>query len=515
VGVAVGDFNGDSQSDLAITNSDSTVSVLLNNSAPIMLTGSPATGTISSAPEAPTAITVVAGTSGQSAVVNTAFAVPLAVDVRNAAGHLVQGVSVTFTAPASGPSGLFGNTISITVVTNASGRATAPAFIANTLAGSYMVTAQAAGGSNPTASFSLTNAPAPASSFTLTVLPASVVAGTPSMLTVTARDPFNNIATGYTGTVHFLSTDPNATLPPDYTFTAADHGVHTFVGLILQTAGIHFVTAYDTVDLRIDGISPGIRVLPAAADHLAVTTSAADPQVAGTPFDVSVTVQDAYGNTVPGYIGTVTFSSGDPYGATLPDDYTFTPGDQGTVTFPGGATLYTAGTWDITATDTTSGITGSAFVNVVAAPAVAFQVLAPAVVASGTPFDVIVVAVDAYGNTDTNYTGTVTFSTSDGDPGVVLPPDYTFQPADAGVATFPGGVTLITPGDQLLTITDTDSGIMGSTSVTVSSPGAARRRSEAGREMIRGAAFDGLYIVLGRRRGRGPAGDELFIDPLG
>jgi hypothetical protein len=189
--------------------------------------------------------------------------------------------------------------------------------------------------------------------------------------------------------------------------------------------------------------------------------------VAGTPLDSAITVEDQFNNTVTGYTGTIHFSSADPYGATLPADYTFQPTDQGTATFPGGATLYTAGTWDVTATDTSSGITGSASVNVVAAPAVAFRVLAPASVASGTPFDVTLAAVDPYGNTDTHYQGTVTFATSDPDPGVVLPPDYTFQPSDAGMATFPGGVTLIPPGDQTLTVTDTVSGITGGATVTV------------------------------------------------
>jgi hypothetical protein len=74
--------------------------------------------------------------------------------------------------------------------------------------------------------------------------------------------------------------------------------------------------------------------------------------------------------------------------------------------------------------------------------------------ALGVPFDVTVSAVDAYGNIDTNYQGTVTFSTSDADRGVVLPADYTFQPSDQGSVTFAGGVTLMTPGYQALTVTD-------------------------------------------------------------
>jgi hypothetical protein len=136
-------------------------------------------------------------------------------------------------------------------------------------------------------------------------------------------------------------------------------------------------------------------------------------------------------------------------------------------TFAGVTALYTAGTWDVTATDTQSGITAAAFVNVQAAPAVALQLVVTASAASGVPFDVTVIAVDAYGNTDTNYTGTLTFSTSDGDPGVVLPPNYTFQPGDQGQVTFLGGFTLITPGSQTLTATDPLSGISGSITVTV------------------------------------------------
>jgi hypothetical protein len=197
--------------------------------------------------------------------------------------------------------------------------------------------------------------------------------------------------------------------------------------------------------------------------------------IAGAPFDITVQALDANGNIATGYTGTVTFTSGDPYGASLPNNYTFQPSDQGVHTFPGGATLYTAGTWDVTATDINSGITGSAYVTVQAAPAVSLAVFAPPTASSGVPFDVTVIAQDPYGNTDTNYRGTVTWTTTDQDPAVVLPGDYAFQPSNQGMVTFPGGVTLITPGDQFLYATDTVSGINGSADVYVtSSPGANR-----------------------------------------
>ena len=53
-------------------------------------------------------------------------------------------------------------------------------------------------------------------------------------------------------------------------------------------------------------------------------------------------------------------------------------------------------------------------------------------------------------------------ATTDTDPNVVLPPDYTFSRADGGMATFAAGVTLFTPGGDTLTATDPLTGITGS-----------------------------------------------------
>ncbi len=45
---------------------------------------------------------------------------------------------------------------------------------------------------------------------------------------VVAQDAGHGVATNYTGTVHITSSDPTATLPPDYTFTTADNGIAPF-----------------------------------------------------------------------------------------------------------------------------------------------------------------------------------------------------------------------------------------------------------------------------------------------
>jgi hypothetical protein len=87
--------------------------------------------------------------------------------------------------------------------------------------------------------------PAAASQFILTA-PASVIAGVQFSLTVKVEDAYGNVVTGYTGTVHFSSTDSTATLPRNYTFTAADKGVLTFTGLVLRTRGYQKIKITDT-----------------------------------------------------------------------------------------------------------------------------------------------------------------------------------------------------------------------------------------------------------------------------
>jgi hypothetical protein len=101
------------------------------------------------------------------------------------------------------------------------------------------------------------------------------------------------------------------------------------------------------------------------------------------------------------------------------------------------------------------------------ASASAFVVAVPDTVVSGTPFDVTVHAVDAFGQVAFGYTGTVTFSVTDTDPAVVLPLDYTFTAGDQGRHTFTGGFILITPGNWTLTVADLANGLSIDVPLTV------------------------------------------------
>jgi hypothetical protein len=311
--------------------------------------------------------------------------------------------------------------------------------------------------------------PAAAKTFTVAGFTSPTTAGDSHGFTVTAKDPYGNLATGYTGTVHFTSSDRQALLPGNYTFLVGDAGIHAF-SATLKTAGTQSITARDTVTTTIVGTQTGIKVNPAVVSQLKIL--APRTATAGSPFDVTVTAQDAYGNTTPSYTGTVHFTSTDARG-TLPADYTFTSGDAGQHLFSSGVTFKTAGARTVKATDTaTSSIAGSATLTVVAAAASSLAVSAPTTATAGTAFTFTVTARDPYGNKATGYRGTVHFTSTD--PQAVLPADYTFTATDNGAHSFSNGATLKTAGTQSLTATDTVSAtITGQATIHVNAAAAS------------------------------------------
>ena len=195
---------------------------------------------------------------------------------------------------------------------------------------------------------------AESSSLVLTGFPDDDVAGSKEDITVIAFGPDGSgIDTGYTGTVEFSSSDPNASLPAAYTFTAADAGVHTFT-ISLYTAGIQSITVSDPAH-QLSLTQSNINVNPAAATSLRVGVTS--PVIAGVPNSITVTAYDAYGNVATGYTGTVAFTTSDPIGA-MPANYTFNWYNGGVESLT--ATLNLVGTQTITVTDTaTASITGS------------------------------------------------------------------------------------------------------------------------------------------------------------
>ena len=313
--------------------------------------------------------------------------------------------------------------------------------------------------------------------------PATATNGTAFNFTVTALDATNATVTGYTGTVHFTSTDAQAVLPANATIT---NGTGTF-SATLKTNGVQTITATDTVTAAITGTSGAITVsTPAAATHFSV--SAPGTATAGTAFNFTVTALDATNATVTGYAGTVHFTSTDGQ-AVLPANATLS---NGVGTFS--ATLKTNGSQSITATDTvTSSISGTSATILIggAAPATHFSVTAPGTATSGTAFNVSVTALDASNAVATGYTGTVHFTSTDGQ--AVLPANSTLA---NGVGTF--SVTLKTIGSQTVTATDTVTpSITGTTgAVTVGAAAATHFTVSAPATATNGTALNFTVTAL-------------------
>jgi hypothetical protein len=94
----------------------------------------------------------------QMTAMNTLFATGLQAAVTDLSGNPLSGVTVMYSAPASGPSASFGTLANTSVVTDSAGIAVAPPLMANGIEGSYTVTANIPSVEMP-AYFSLINTP--------------------------------------------------------------------------------------------------------------------------------------------------------------------------------------------------------------------------------------------------------------------------------------------------------------------------------------------------------------------
>src|SRR5262252_2656508 len=86
--------------------------------------------------------------------------------------------------------------------------------------------------------------------------PANIPSGTPFNFTVTALDAANNNVAGYSGTVHFASSDPHAQLPKDSTLVSGNGAFSA----TLTTAGNQMISATATASASITGSSHSINV---------------------------------------------------------------------------------------------------------------------------------------------------------------------------------------------------------------------------------------------------------------
>ena len=122
-------------------------------------------------------------------------------------------------------------------------------------------------GATSATSSTIAVSPAAASQFILSGLASTAGVGASNSFTISAKDPYGNVATGYTGTVTFTSTDASAGLPVSHTFSTSDKGVFT-ASIIFNTAGTQTVTASGG---GISTTSSGVTVSPTGTITLAAS----------------------------------------------------------------------------------------------------------------------------------------------------------------------------------------------------------------------------------------------------
>ncbi len=263
---------------------------------------------------------------------------------------------------------------------------------------------------------SITVSPATASVLVLSGFP-STTAGAVQNFTVTALDPYGNRATGYTGTIHFESSDDRATsgsgLPTDYTFRAGagqDNGEHVF-SAVLKTAGSQSITAQDTASGTIAGTQSGIVVSPAAATSLVFgqqpTKATAGAAITPAP---TVLIEDVYGNVVTGDSSTVTLTLS---GATFEggSNALTAHASEGVATFSG-LKIDLAGSDSLSASDGSlapSGASHSFTISPAAAVRLVFHTQPSATATAGQEFTTQpqVYELDEFGNLETLDSSTV------------------------------------------------------------------------------------------------------------
>jgi hypothetical protein len=279
-------------------------------------------------------------------------------------------------------------------------------------------------------------------------------AGVAFNIRITARDALNNTVTSFTGTVQITS---NATLQGAPVPSAA------FVNGVLAWQAVTVTSAQSGTTLSAtdpgsgaNGTSNAFTVNPAGLGNFLVEAAGGGniaPQTAGAAFSIRVTARDGFNNTVTGFTGTVNLTT--TAGTISPTSLSFAGTDLGVRTVS--VTLTQAGTGKtITAADPATGNTGTsngftvnpaALVNFLVEDAPGGNIPPQT---AGASFRIRVTARDAFNNTVTGFTGTLTLSTT---AGTISPTSLTFGSADLGVRTV---LVALTQAGTGKTVTATD-----------------------------------------------------------
>jgi hypothetical protein len=199
--------------------------------------------------------------------------------------------------------------------------------------------------------------PGAAAKLAFTVQPSNVVASATiaPAVQVSILDTFDNLVTSATDNVTVaIGNNPSSGTLSGTTTVAAVNGVATFSNLSINLVGTGYTLAASSGSLT-GATSSAFNVTHGPLHHFLVKAAGGGDigaQLAGTPFNVQVTAQDEYNNTVTNFTGTVGFTSTPSGGITAGGTSgAFTAG----VLTSHAITFGTPGSFTLTATNTAAG----------------------------------------------------------------------------------------------------------------------------------------------------------------
>ena len=357
------------------------------------------------------------------------------VQARDSVGNLTPSFTgnVMLTLSPNGPGAILAGTTTVAAV---AGVAVFPGLHVDKSGSGYTI--QAAGTLAGATSASFNVSAAAASQLRFTVQPSQQsppVAGQPISLQVTARDPFGNTATAFSGTVSIaLGANPPGGALSGTTSISAVSGVATFSSLTLSKSGSGYTFVATSAGLGADTTAP-FTVNPgnpsAISTVIAVPTTIAASS-GSSAATITVTAKDVLGNPVPGVAVTLA-ATGNGNTVTQPavptDAFGVTTGSlSATLT---GAKVVSATVGGVLATQT-----DTVTVTAASATSLSFSVQ-PSSTSTTSPITpaVQVTAHDAFGNRATGFAGAVTLAIGT-NPGSGTLTGTLTAAADSGVAIF-------------------------------------------------------------------------------
>ncbi len=290
------------------------------------------------------ATTMVTSGTVQKVPVGTAYA-PFAVTVMSN-GSPVNGVSVTFTAPSSGPSGTFKNgTVTETDTTDSNGMATSSAFTANRTPGTYTVTATATA-SRTWAGFSLTNTAPSTTTYSFSLSGLETICGSGNYYALAGSvsiDASGKVVGGeqdYNDTYGCTSPEPSGDVISGGTLAVDTSGLGTLTLITsnaklgvsgTETLAVQFVNTKHALIIQFDGSatasgSMDMQTLPSTlSGGYAFTLSGVDPiyypvsrggvfSISGTTLSNGIVDVNDAGTVTTGTTFTGTLSAPDSFG---------------------------------------------------------------------------------------------------------------------------------------------------------------------------------------------------------